>query len=142
MKKKGFTLIELLAVIVILAVLALLVIPITTNLIKTSKKEAFRISVGQVSDNISFHYASDWILEGMSEDKVFDFETRENLNLLTVSGQLPTSGTMTINPQGKIDINVNNGVYCAVKTIEQDTERDFFMDSDEALKYGLIDKII
>ena len=27
---------------------------------------------------------------------------------------------MTINPQGKISINVNDGVYCAVKTIEQD----------------------
>ena len=29
-----------------------------------------------------------------------------------------------------------------IKTIEQDTERDFFMDSNEALKYGLVDKII
>ena len=29
-----------------------------------------------------------------------------------------------------------------LKTIEKDTERDNFMDSDEALKYGLIDEII
>lgn len=29
-----------------------------------------------------------------------------------------------------------------IKKIEQDTERDFFMDSNEALKYGLVDKII
>lgn len=29
-----------------------------------------------------------------------------------------------------------------LKTIERDTERDNFMDSDEALKYGIIDKIL
>ncbi|WP_022670313.1 ATP-dependent Clp endopeptidase proteolytic subunit ClpP [Hippea alviniae] len=29
-----------------------------------------------------------------------------------------------------------------VKTIEKDTERDYFMDAEEALKYGIIDKII
>ncbi|MDD6878950.1 MAG: ATP-dependent Clp protease proteolytic subunit [bacterium] len=29
-----------------------------------------------------------------------------------------------------------------IKTIEKDTERDYFLDSNEALKYGLIDKII
>ena len=26
--------------------------------------------------------------------------------------------------------------------IEQDTERDYFLSSDEALKYGLVDKIL
>ena len=30
----------------------------------------------------------------------------------------------------------------SVKTIEKDTERDNFMDSNEALKYGIIDKVI
>lgn len=30
----------------------------------------------------------------------------------------------------------------SLKQIEQDTERDYFMDSNEALKYGIIDKII
>ena len=29
-----------------------------------------------------------------------------------------------------------------IKKIEQDTERDYFMDSKEALEYGLVDKII
>ena len=29
-----------------------------------------------------------------------------------------------------------------IKKIEQDTERDYFMSADEALKYGLIDKIL
>ncbi len=30
----------------------------------------------------------------------------------------------------------------SIKNIERDTERDFFMTSEEALKYGLIDKIV
>lgn len=30
----------------------------------------------------------------------------------------------------------------SIKTIERDTERDFFMTAEEALKYGLIDKIV
>ena len=34
--------------------------------------------------------------------------------------------------------NTNNNL----KKIEQDTERDYFMDSKEALEYGLVDKII
>ena len=29
-----------------------------------------------------------------------------------------------------------------IKKIEKDTERDYFMDSDEALKYGIIDKVL
>ena len=29
-----------------------------------------------------------------------------------------------------------------IKTIEKDTERDYFLSSDEALQYGLIDKIL
>ena len=29
-----------------------------------------------------------------------------------------------------------------LKKIREDTERDYFMDSEEALKYGLIDRVI
>ena len=29
-----------------------------------------------------------------------------------------------------------------IRTIERDTERDYFMDSNEALKYGLIDDVL
>ena len=30
----------------------------------------------------------------------------------------------------------------SVKKIEKDTERDFFMGADEAVKYGLVDKVV
>lgn len=37
-------------------------------------------------------------------------------------------------------LSLNTGK--SIKTIEKDTERDYYMNSHEALKYGLIDKII
>ena len=45
MKKKGFTLIELLAVIVILAIIALIITPIVSDIIESSKKAAAKRSV-------------------------------------------------------------------------------------------------
>jgi ATP-dependent Clp protease protease subunit len=29
-----------------------------------------------------------------------------------------------------------------IKTVENDTERDYFMNADEAMKYGIIDKVL
>ena len=29
-----------------------------------------------------------------------------------------------------------------IDTIDNDTERDYFMDSDEALNYGIVDKVL
>ena len=30
----------------------------------------------------------------------------------------------------------------SIKKIEKDTERDFFMGAEEAVKYGLVDKVV
>lgn len=46
--KKGFTLIELLAVIVILAILALISIPLISNVIEDTKKSSFLVSVNGI----------------------------------------------------------------------------------------------
>lgn len=48
MKKKGFTLIELLAVILILGIISLIAIPTINNLVKESKKGAFKTSVQNI----------------------------------------------------------------------------------------------
>ena len=42
----------------------------------------------------------------------------------------------------RINEILSNNTNKTIKQIEKDTERDNFMDSNEALKYGIIDKII
>ena len=37
-------------------------------------------------------------------------------------------------------LSINTGKN--LKTIEKDTERDYFMDANEALKYGIIDAVL
>ncbi|MBR1376554.1 MAG: prepilin-type N-terminal cleavage/methylation domain-containing protein [Bacilli bacterium] len=54
MKKKGFTLIELLAVIVILAAIALIIIPVVSNIITSSRNSANARSVEGHIDNVEF----------------------------------------------------------------------------------------
>jgi prepilin-type N-terminal cleavage/methylation domain-containing protein len=48
MKKKGFTLIELLAVIVLLAIISLIIFPIVTNQINTSKENLYDVQVENI----------------------------------------------------------------------------------------------
>ena len=43
--KKGFTLIELLSIIVILGVIALITVPVVSNIMTAMKKKAFKSSV-------------------------------------------------------------------------------------------------
>ena len=41
----------------------------------------------------------------------------------------------------KLNIILSKNCNKTLKQVERDTERDYFMDSDEALEYGIIDKI-
>ena len=41
----------------------------------------------------------------------------------------------------KLNIILSKNCNKQLKQVEKDTERDYFMDSDEALEYGIIDKI-
>ena len=44
--------------------------------------------------------------------------------------------------RNKLNSILSKNTKTNIKKIEQDTERDFFMNAEEALKYGLVDKII
>ena len=56
-KEKGFTLIELLAVILILAAIALIAIPVVTNIIEDAKKNALKDSAYGVLEAANLYYA-------------------------------------------------------------------------------------
>ena len=64
MNKKGFTLIELLAVIVILAIIALIVTPIVSNIIASARNSANARSVEGHIDNIEYAIISKAFNEG------------------------------------------------------------------------------
>ena len=64
MNKKGFTLIELLAVIVILAIIALIVTPIVSNIIASARNSANARSVEGHIDNIEYAIISAAFNEG------------------------------------------------------------------------------
>ena len=44
--------------------------------------------------------------------------------------------------KNKLNMILSNNTGRDISIIERDTERDFFMDSNEALEYGLIDKVL
>ena len=47
-----------------------------------------------------------------------------------------------INIKNKLNKILSKNTNTSLEKIEKDTERDYFMDSKEALKYGIVDKIL
>ena len=114
--KKGFTLVELLAVIIILAIIAVISIPIALNTINVSDKKLFETNVKSLIEECELKYETD-----DNNPKVFTFPGAAST--LDFKGDIPTSGTITINEvNGEYDsVSVNkliskNGKWCAMKT--------------------------
>ena len=102
MNKKGFTLIELLAVIVILAIIALIVTPIVSNIIASARNSANARSVEGHIDNIEYAIISAAFNEG--KDIGFkDGSFAKNSNPLTIS--VPSNDTITCD-----SYNISNGI--------------------------------
>lgn len=72
MNKKGFTLIELLAVIVILAIIALIVTPVVSNIISSAKKAANARSVEGHVKNIEYAIIQKAFEEGTGDLGIYD----------------------------------------------------------------------
>ena len=117
MKKNGFTLIELLAVIIILAIIALITVPVIMNIIERANKSAFKDSAYGVIKAGELHYA-DQLLEpsGMTNDITFTFP---NTNL-DIKGSKPKSGNMKVTKDGKIELAISNGKWCARKSLNDE----------------------
>ena len=98
--KKGFTLIELLAVIVILAIIALITVPIVMNIISNSKKGSAEDSVYGVMDAAKLYWASNSI--NYDSDIVFTCNNEGKCTpegsseVLEISGTKPTGGTIVV----------------------------------------------
>ena len=119
--KKGFTLLELLAVIVVLAIIALIATPFVTKAIENARKGAFKSSAYGIINAAEIYYASNMIKEEVTS-KLFTITNGKFVSgeeELIFEGKAPTQGTVMIRNDGKISLNVSDGVYRAEKTIEQ-----------------------
>jgi len=111
-EKKGFTLIELLAVIVILALVALITIPLVLGVIDRVQIASYKESLRSVFGAADIYIAS-------SEFSVFP---EEGINVVDTKIQMKnknfTSGKILKNEQGVLELDkVSNGKYCAGGTI-------------------------
>ena len=115
MNRKGFTLIELLAVIVILAVIALILVPVVSGLIENSRKASAARSVEgyvEAANNASTLYMLDQ-RKGLNitESKhTFTSGTDElSFSKIEATGQLPTYVYLDYDVNTKV---VNEGHFC------------------------------
>ena len=101
-KRNGFTLIELLAVIIVLAIIALIAMPIIFNVIENAKIKAMENSTYGVIDAVRLEYMENLL---SSNEPCEDGETTNcggkitlngDVADLTVSGEHPNGGTWEI----------------------------------------------
>src|SRR5574344_77914 len=121
-KVKGFTLIELLAVIIILAVLALILVPVITNIIETSKKESFKDSAYGLVETAKIYYTTK-MSQNMGKFTTTTFTvingamTSSNGDTLDFNGEVPVGDSwIKINDEGNIAMLITNGKYYASKS--------------------------
>src|SRR5574344_1413277 len=124
-KVKGFTLIELLAVIIILAVLALILVPVITNIIETSKKESFKDSAYGLVETAKLYYSTK-MSENMGKFTTTTFTvingamTSSNGDTLDFNGEVPVGDSwIKINDEGNIAMLITNGKYYASKSTDE-----------------------
>ena len=99
MNKKGFTLIELLAVIVILAIIALIVTPVVSNIISSARKAANARSVEGHIKNVEYAIIQKAFEEGTGDLSIYDNHTSDDSLRLSVTlpgGDAIKCGTLAI----------------------------------------------
>ena len=102
-KRKGFTLIELLAVIIVLAIIALIAMPIIFNVIENAKLKSLENSAYGVVDAVRLQY-----MENLMNSENGEVPLEGSVTTLTLSGEHPTYGTWEIK-NGK-EITTGRGI--------------------------------
>ena len=107
MKQKGFTLVELLAVIVVLAIIALISVPILLNVIDKAKKGAVKDSVYGVEEAANLYYAQNYTtgVSGLYNIKEDNIKYKGSVD----------KGLVYYGDNGLTTILIYDGKYCGYK---------------------------
>lgn len=120
--KKGFTLIELLAVVIVLAVIALIAIPRTMNIIRDSQNRSAHASSIGILEAANIYYSNKSI-EGkvIDSELIIDFNNKSTIpDGFDFSGKYPDRGKIAIKPTGEVyiyDYLEYNNSFCIMKEL-------------------------
>ena len=114
--KKGFTLIELLSTIVIIAVIALISVPVIRGLIQKIQLKALEDSAYGLVEAGNLYYAQFPVLDNVRFDKN---ENENTLKDLKHKGDVK-SGTVIINRKGQVTVCASDGKNSAYKNYTDD----------------------
>ena len=132
MKKKGFTLIELLAVIIVLAIIALIAMPIIFNVIENAKVKSLENSAYGVVDAVRLQY-----MENLMNSEDGEVLLSGSVTTLPLSGEHPTAGTW------KIDNEANSeDVGIRISGVTFASMQGYVCDSEETEQGELTGKVI
>lgn len=113
MKKQGFTIIELLATIVILAIIAMITIPIFLNYVEQANYGTVNSSAYSLLDAARNYHALEMEDKGITESVTITFP--EGDKKLDYHGKTPKSGSLTIDVDGKVTLQIELDKYCVTK---------------------------
>ena len=132
-KRKAFTLIELLAVIIVLAIIALIAMPIIFNVIENAKLKSLENSAYGVVDAVRLYY-----MENLMNSDNGEVPLNGSVTTLSLSGEHPIGGTWTIE-NGK-DVTNNRGIKISGVTFA--SMQGYVCDSEEDASGNLTGKVI
>lgn len=122
MRKNGFTLVELLAIIIILGVIALITVPIVTDLIDTGRKGTYVTSIEGLIDAVKIDVANNNFAKNRkytldsANGNLYLIETSTGVlaqrQKINVKGSVNGSASVVVNEQGDILIAAHNNEWC------------------------------
>ena len=123
MKKKGFTLIETMAVLIILAILAMILIPMVNDIITSSRKKAFKETVNNLLESSSIYEAGYLMNNGqeLSYPVIITCNGEacadELGNAIDFKGPVPISGRIILESSELMRADlISNGMFCGSGT--------------------------
>lgn len=120
-KKNGFTLIELLAVIVILAIIALITVPLILNVIEEASMGSFKSTAYGIVRSAETECVTNLIYGNSTSREVFFENYQMGTETIKFRGKSPKSGNVYINQKCEVAIAIHDGKkWCAQKEITSD----------------------